>query len=132
MTNNSSTKPRKPNTGQFKKGKSGNPRGRPRKPKVREMLPRIEDLHSVLSTEMLKEHEYKLNGESKSLPYVVLLLRTMKMEALKGDKTARKQLLEWWKDHLAKKYDDKMEFFQATRDADVLSHWDVLALNEKL
>lgn len=132
MDSQSGSKPRKPNAGQFKKGQSGNPRGRPRKVKVREMMPRLEDLHSVLSTEMLKEHEYKLNGESKSLPYVVLLIRQMKVDALKGDKTARNQLLAWWKDVLAVKFKDKMEFFQAARDSELYNFFELLELNEKM
>lgn len=123
--------PRLPN-GKFAPGFTGNPKGRPRKPKGRELLPRQEDLYNVLATEMLKEHEYKMNGEEKSLPYIVLLLRTLKIDALKGDKAARKLLLEWWKDVLAQKFKDKMDFFQAARDAEFYNFFELLELNEKM
>ena len=118
--------------GKFAPGFTGNPKGRPRKPKGREMLPRIEDLHNVLSTEMLKEHDYKQNGEEKSLPYVVLLIRQMKIEALKGDKAARRELLEWWKSYLAAKYESKMQFFQTARDAEFFDFFQLLELDQKM
>ncbi len=118
--------------GKFAPGFTGNPKGRPRKPKGREMLPRIEDLHNVLSTEMLKEHDYKLNGEEKSLPYVVLLLRQMKIDALKGDKMARRLLLEWWTQYLKDKYVDKMKFFETARDTEFLDFLQVLELDQKM
>ncbi len=131
-TNHKSPAPARLPNGKFAPGRTGNPKGRPRKVHGREMLPRIEDLHNVLSTEMLKEHDYKLNGEQKSLPYIVLLLRQMKIDALKGDKAARKQLLEWYKEYLASKFDEKMKFFEIARDVELFSHWQLLELNEKM
>lgn len=118
--------------GKFAPGFTGNPKGRPRKPKGREMLPRLEDLHNVLSTEMLKEHDYKQNGEEKSLPYIILLIRQMKVDALKGDKVARNQLLAWWKGYLENQFEEKMKFFETMRDRGVFNYFDLLELNEKM
>lgn len=123
--------PRKSN-GQFAPGFTGNPKGRPRKVRGHELLPRQEDLHNVLSTEMLKEHDYKQNGAEKSLPFIVLLIRQMKIDALKGDKSARKQLLEWYKEYLAYKFDEKMKFFEIARNAELFSYGELLEINKKI
>lgn len=116
--------------GRFKKEHSGNPRGRPRKPKPRGLLPRQEDLQAILEYEMLKEHPYSVNGEEASRPYIVLFIQKLKIDALKGDKTARKMILTWWKEHLAAKYEDKMKLFEAIRDEMLFE--DMLKMNEKI
>lgn len=68
---------------QFKKGQSGNPKGRPKKK-------RIEDL-SILIDEILQEPVASENGESRSKFQAMMEAQSIK--AMKGDPKAARRLL---------------------------------------
>lgn len=78
----------------FVKGQSGNPRGRPRKPKPR--TPRLSD---ALSDEFLEVEAYRSialreNGQAIELPAVQAVLRALTTNAIKGNRLSQKYFLE--------------------------------------
>lgn len=120
-----------PSSTQFKKGCSGNPKGRPKKLQGREIRPRKEDLQAVLNYAMTSEYTYTLNGEEQSLPFIVLLFRKMQQDALKGDRHARTFLLQNFQKNMDEQYKDKMEFLQLAREKDLISLWEAAEYYDK-
>ncbi|MEP1354187.1 MAG: DUF5681 domain-containing protein [Tateyamaria sp.] len=66
-----------PEHAQFKKGKSGNPRGRPRKPK---------DLNTVL--QQVLNRKVRIKDNERKMPIGDALIWTLRGLALQGDKQA--------------------------------------------
>lgn len=84
--------PRKPN-GQFAPGFTGNPKGRPKKNRLK---PIRDHMDAQLVHMMLREHKFTENGQSKPLPFIVGLIKKLQVDALKGDRFAQKRLLDWF------------------------------------
>lgn len=73
-----------PKSGQFKKGKSGNPSGRPKKPKYKE-----KQLHEIMA-ELIP---FNFNGEEKMICVREAIMWKAARKALEGDIRAIKYLL---------------------------------------
>lgn len=73
-----------PKTSQFKKGKSGNPKGRPPK----------KDFHQVFIDALNEEVTLLLNGQKTKLTVKEALLKKMLFEAVAGKQVAAKNVIE--------------------------------------
>ncbi|MBI3129676.1 MAG: hypothetical protein HYZ11_18875 [Candidatus Tectomicrobia bacterium] len=103
-----------PAASRFAKGRSGNPNGRPRKPKARRQR-----LSDAPSDGFLQEEAYRLitlleNGRTVELPAAQAVYRASIMLALKGNRLAQKQFLE----RLARIEEEHLRF-KAERYADL-------------
>jgi len=79
----------------FVTGQSGNPRGRPRKPKPQ--LPRLSDNLSrhLLETEAYRPVALRENGQAIELPVIQAVLRSLAMGAIKGNRLSQKYFVEY-------------------------------------
>lgn len=80
-----------PKSTRFKKGKSGNPRGRPKNSKKNENL----DFWATFLAESNKTIGISQDGEKVFLKLKDALIRKMYSEALKGNMTAAKTLMQF-------------------------------------
>lgn len=76
---------------QFKKGKSGNPSGRPKRPKPKPPL----DFQSNLIAELKSLITITEDDKKKKITKFEALMKSVIAEALKGDKTARKYVVDF-------------------------------------
>ena len=106
----------------FVKGQSGNPRGRPRKPKPRPLL-----LSDAPSDRFLEEEAYRPialreNGQAIELPAVKAVMRALTTSAIKGNRLAQKYLLEHVRGmeevHLQRKIDNYVRLRAVKRDGE--------------
>ncbi len=106
----------------FVKGQSGNPRGRPRKPK-----PRPLQLSDAPSDRFLEEEAYRPialreNGQAIELPAVKAVMRALTTSAIKGNRLAQKYLLEHVRGmeevHLQRKIDNYVRLRAVKRDGE--------------
>jgi hypothetical protein len=74
---------------QFKKGKSGNPGGRP---KIQNELPR--DFQTSLGNELKALITVTENGKKKKMPQLQAVIKSQIAHAINGDKTATKHILD--------------------------------------
>lgn len=72
-----------PKSGRFKKGKSGNPSGRSKKPKA---------FGESFMAELARNIEYKENGKLKKQPAVKLIIRRLVHQATTGNMAAFKEI----------------------------------------
>lgn len=83
-----------PKSKQFKKGQSGNPKGRPKKLKARPLK-----LSDAPSERIFEEEIFRLinltdnNGDKVSLPTFQAILRAQMLSALKGNRFAQKEVI---------------------------------------
>jgi len=80
-------------TGRFYKGRTGNPNGRPRKPKA-------DTLPYELAKEVLAAGQHPIDvkdrgGRAKKLPALQVVLRQLSVAAAKGDKTAARLFMTY-------------------------------------
>jgi uncharacterized protein DUF5681 len=98
---------RPPKTTQFKKGKSGNPRGRPRGRR---------DIGNVLIDVTGQKIAVTENGRTRRMPALEVMLRRLTNAALQDDQPARKLLFD-----LMERYADLTETTVAPNRNDVLA-----------
>ena len=80
----------------FKKGQSGNPKGRPKKPKEEPEPLRFRDgrLGSLLEHEAFRPLNLHENGKPIELPAVQAIMRSVLVEGVKGNRLAKKYAFE--------------------------------------
>jgi hypothetical protein len=75
-----------PNTGQFVKGRSGNPNGRPKGAK---------NFRTLVKEELRAPIHIQENGKKKKVPRSAALVKRWVNDALQGNDRARDKLLQW-------------------------------------
>ena len=83
-----------PKATRFKKGQSGNPRGRPPKPKPQPLRLADSPFDGFLEIEAYRPVQLRENGESIRLPATQTVMRALIAKALNGSRLAQKQYLE--------------------------------------
>ncbi len=78
----------------FTKGMSGNPQGRPRKPKSRPPLSPNANLSDFLNAEILREIGLRENGEPIRLPVIQAVIRALATGGIQGKRLSQKLLLQ--------------------------------------
>lgn len=85
---------RPPKNTRFKKGKSGNPRGRPKKVKPRPLKLSDAPSEHIFEEEIYRPVNLLDQGEQVSLPTLRAIMRSQTMSAIKGNRFAQKEVLE--------------------------------------
>lgn len=99
----------------FKKGQSGNPGGRPKKP--RQANARFDPVNQPTDSLVLEE-AYRLVSVREGdrmieLPAIQASTRALAISAMKGSRLAQKQLAEMVRSIEAKRLDDQLQFLEA-------------------
>jgi len=89
-----------PRSGQFRKGQSGNPRGRPPKPP--------ETFSSVIRVAFVRKIKVDEAGTIRHLPIGTVLEKKLIAKAKTGDKQATAMLTKWSKANLSKKLAEQL------------------------
>lgn len=116
-----------PKATQFKKGESGNPKGRPKKTRLK---PNREHIDAQVAYMMLRPHSFSKNGEMKSLPFIVWLLKKLQADAMKGNRFAQRMLLDWFTGTLKRRESDKMKMIEVLRSQDIINFENALDIME--
>jgi len=83
-----------PRQHQFKKGVSGNPRGRPKRPVTIELKRSFNGFHDAFLKEMERHVPLREGGVAIELPTFEAVLRSISLAAIKGNTRAQKILIE--------------------------------------
>jgi hypothetical protein len=105
-------KPGKPNRGQFKKGVSGNPRGRPPKPERSYTYRQIRQDFLGLMEELIP---VKIGGRSRPLPAIQGVYLKMLQTALEGDRQMMMKVVDLRREfigELTEEYRDELKMLQ--------------------
>ncbi len=103
-----------PSTGQFKKGKSGNPGGRPRKPRQTEARrPKLADKPTLswLEAEAYRPITLLENGVRITLPAGQAVLRSEAVDGVKGKRLAQKSFLKRIADAEEAQFKQKIDYY---------------------
>lgn len=84
-----------PKHARFAKGKSGNPRGRPKKPKPRPLKLSDAPSDGFLAAEAYRPIALRENGQGIELPAIQAVLRAAVANAIKGNRLSQKYVLEY-------------------------------------
>lgn len=86
-----------PEQHRFKKGQSGNPKGRSKKAKDKKKSPRLGDgtLETYLEQEVFRELQLQENGKRVTLSAGQAALRSFVLEGIKGGRLAKRQVYEF-------------------------------------
>lgn len=104
---------RPPATTQFRKGVSGNPRGRPRKDaKAQPRTAAHAELDDILLKEALRPITVRENDQAVEMPMIQAVMRSMGVAAVKGHYKSQLALTHMVKTVQSARYADKKELFQ--------------------
>lgn len=103
-----------PESGQFKPGQSGNPKGRPKGAK---------NLKTVLEEEFYEKVMLKENGKTKKVPKLQAMIKSLMAKAIKGDNKSAVTLINLALKTAATELDVKLEDVDLTpTDEAILAH----------
>lgn len=105
-----------PEQHRFKKGQSGNPKGRSKKTKEKEKSPKFGDgfLRAFLEQEAFRDLQLHENGKPVKLSAVQAILRSLLLDGVKGNRLAKRQAYELLK---------REEQEAAERSVENYEHW---------
>lgn len=85
-----------PEEHRFKKGQSGNPKGRSKKTKEKEKAPKLGDgyLRAFLEQEAFRDLQLHENGKPVELSAAQAILRSLLLDGVKGNRLAKRQAYE--------------------------------------
>lgn len=100
----------------FVKGRSGNPRGRPRKAKARTIQLADAPFDSFLEIEAYRSLALRENGQAIELPMVQAVMRAAARDALRGNRHAQKYFLELVAQTEERHQNEKISLYTRFRD----------------
>jgi hypothetical protein len=100
----------------FVKGRSGNPRGRPRKTKARAIQLADAPFDSFMETEAYRPLALRENGQAIELPMVQAVIRAAARDALLGKRHAQKYFLDLVAQTEVRRQNEKIELYNLFRD----------------
>jgi hypothetical protein len=83
-----------PKHGRFKKGQSGNPRGRPRRPKHKEPAAYVERMKGLVMEEAYRPVDIQEGGKTIRLPLIQVMIRRMGVLAAQGNSRAMRDYMD--------------------------------------
>ena len=101
-----------PTKHQFKKGKSGNPSGRPKFPKPNPPL----DPKKILIAALKSPIPIKENGKKKIITKMEAFMKSLVLDALNGDKAAKKFLIDFLMKQDKYAFEDEGTIFFRTKE----------------
>ena len=97
---------------QFKKGVSGNPRGRPRKPQSKASYPAgYAELDDIVLKEALRPISVRENDQTVEMPMIQAVLRSMGVAAVKGHHRSQVVLASMVKSVQSARFEERRELF---------------------
>jgi hypothetical protein len=107
---------RPPQQHQFKKGVSGNPRGRPRKAETKPSGPAHAELDDILLKEALRPITLRENDQVIEIPMIQAVFRSLGVAAVKGHHRSQLALANMVKQVQAARYEDRKQLFQTAAE----------------
>jgi Family of unknown function (DUF5681) len=108
-----------PTKHQFKKGKSGNPSGRPKRPKLKPLL----DFEQNLIAELKSLVTIIEDGKKKKITKLEAIQKSVIAQALKGDKTATKLVVNYLQKLPKYAFEDQEITWVVKSDLEVIDKW---------